>query len=300
MQSLFMQLVGRFHDIYGVISNSFKVADTVQHLGNCPVVLRGQAVLADPHQICVQLILVFVNAVFIFPDGFLNRFIVVEQNLNGLFHGLLRQFGHLYCNFTGNLNGNCRGCQQTFIQHGTLFFFGLFFLAVPYKKVCQFFQIFCEGEQQCSCYNVKDSVHQCNAHRIDCHGHNTELNQPVQQIEYRENNQGTDAVKADMHRCNTLCTPIYANAGKECSNTGTDVLSHNDRNSHAVGHLTRQGKRLQNTNRGSRTLNDSGKDSTHQNAHNRILERSQNVCELRRICQRADRIAHQRHTSHQN
>ena len=100
-------------------------------------------------------------------------------------------FGQL-CHFHGHtvtdFNGNCRCCQQAFVQHSMLFLGFLFLFAVPYQRICQLFQQLGERQQHCCSDNVEDRVYQSHASRINCRADKGEVQQPVQSVEYRKNN----------------------------------------------------------------------------------------------------------------
>ena len=92
--------------------------------------------------------------------------------------------------------------------------------------------------------SLEDGVYQCHACRVDGRCHKGKVQQPVQTVEHRQNNQCTDAVKADVDAGNTFCAAVYADAGEQGSDTGTDVLSHDNGDRHAISDLSRQRQRL--------------------------------------------------------
>ena len=68
--------------------------------------------LADAYQISVQFVLVFVDAVFVFLDLFLNVLVILEQHSDGKLHGFFGEFAHFDGHAVTYFNGNSRGCQQ--------------------------------------------------------------------------------------------------------------------------------------------------------------------------------------------
>ena len=51
-------------------------------------------------------------------------------------------------------------------------------------------------------------------------------------------------MQLNMNCCYTLCTLIDTDTGDQCCYTSSDILSHNNRNCHAIGNLSGHGKRL--------------------------------------------------------
>ena len=200
--------------------------------------------LADTYQIGVQLILVFVDAVFVFLNLFFDGFVILEQHVDRQFHCGLGQLCHFHGHTVTDFNGNCWCCQQAFVQHSMLFLGFLFLFAVPYQRIRQLFQQLGERQQHCCSDNIEDRVYQSHASWINCRADKGEVQQPVQSVEYRQNHQCADAVKADVHTCHPLGTAVYADAGEQGGDTGTDVLSHDDRDRHAVGDLSGEGECL--------------------------------------------------------
>ena len=244
MNALFVQLTGGLHDVKRMISDSLKITDTVQHLGNRAVVVRGDAVLADTYQIGVQLVLILVDLLLVFSNLFLQILVIMEENVNGKLYGFLRKLCHLYSDTVTCFDCNCRCCEKTLIQNDFLLLYFLFFFAVTNQQVRHLFQLLGKGKKQRSCHNVEYRVYQRHACRINGSCHKSKLENPVQKIEHRQNDQSTDTVKADMHCCNTLCILVHADAGHQCCDTGTNVLSHDDGDCHAVCHLSGQRQRL--------------------------------------------------------
>ena len=102
-----------------------------------------------------------------------------------------------------------------------------------------------------------------------------------------------------MHHSRPAGVLIGTHRGEQSSDAGADVLTHDDGDRTAIGHLTRRGQRLQNTDGGRGGLNDTGQHCTGQHAQHRVGKHDKNVAELGHFTQAGHRAGHGLHAEHQ-
>ena len=103
-----------------------------------------------------------------------------------------------------------------------------------------------------------------------------------------------------MHKCGTFCIFRSADRCHDWGDTGTDILTQNDRNCRSKGDLSGRGKCLKNTDGCGRTLDNSGDAGTGQNTENRVGEVLKQCDKFRNFFQWSNSIAHLEHTEEQD
>ena len=68
-----------------------------------------------------------------------------------------------------------------------------------------------------------------------------EVNHRFHHHQKHQTNHGADEVKGDMNHGNALTIAVDTQAGKHRRDTGTDVLSHDDGQTHTVGNVACHG-----------------------------------------------------------
>ena len=93
---------------------------------------------------------------------------------------------------------------------------------------------------------------------LGCHFvHNGRLNKYLHKAKDNQPENRTYNIEKQMDKCRSSGVLVGADGRKKGSDTGTDILSHNNGNGSSVCHLSRGGKRLQDTH-GSGTGLDNG------------------------------------------
>ena len=113
-------------------------------------------------------------------------------------------------------------------------------------------------------------------------------------------NYGADDVEQQVDNCGAFCVAAGADGSQNSCNTSADILAEQDINCAAQIDNAALGQSLQNTDRSRRGLNDSRKDSTGQNAENRVGETGHQRHKRFGITQRHHRTAHHFHADKQN
>ena len=103
-----------------------------------------------------------------------------------------------------------------------------------------------------------------------------------------------------MNQSSTAGILVGAYRGEQSGNTGTDVLTHDDRDRSAVGNLTGNRQSLQNTDGSGGGLDNTGQNSTGQHTQDGILEQQEQVGECGNISQTGNCVGHGIHTEHQS
>ena len=110
---------------------------------------------------------------------------------------------------------------------------------------------------------------------------------------------GADDVEGEMHEGGALGVFGRTDRGEKRGDTGTDILTHDDRDRRAVGNASRDRERLQNTHRGGAGLNDRRQHRAREHAEDRVLEQQEQLGKLGNIGKSLDRARHDVHTEHQ-
>ena len=102
-----------------------------------------------------------------------------------------------------------------------------------------------------------------------------------------------------MHQRRPLCILIGPHGRDHGSNTGSDVLSHDDGNRRAERNLSRHGQSLQNSHRRGTGLKNGREDHTCDHSQNRIPEHHEKLPEPSHILESGNRVRHCLHAEHQ-
>ena len=269
LQVLVMHLSCSFHDVDGVIGNSFEIADAVQDHGKCLAVLRGKLFTGKLHQICAEgifkMIHLFLKNIYIFRI----RLVVGGHQVNRSNKTGFGQFCHFCgCNFT-LLQSKSRAVEETGIEHLNSFVC-FFFRSVRNGQFRKFDQSVCKREQDQCCENIEAGVNDCDAGCI-CRGFQEwKMYKGIDSIEENQEKNSTDDIKIKVNHCGTACIAACTDGGEQCGDTCTDILSHDDRDRYGVADGTGCAECLKNTDRSRGTLdhggqNGSGKNTEHRN-----------------------------------
>ena len=104
LQSFFMKLLGRFHNIHAVIGNSLKITDTVKHNGNAVAVMHRKIFLVQFYKIGSKLILVTVHLFFRFFNCLLSVCTEMLQEIQSCKQGSVGILCHFFCGISALLN----------------------------------------------------------------------------------------------------------------------------------------------------------------------------------------------------
>lgn len=140
------------------------------------------------------------------------------------------------------------------------------------KGQSQFFQQFCKWNQQDGNGNIKDGVEVCDVVAGDWIVPEGESNGVLEGIDTKQKQKCTNNIEAQVHKCRTFCIFRSADRCHDWGDTGTDILTQNDRNCRSKGDLSGRGKCLKDTDGCGRTLDNSGNTGTGKNTENRIGE----------------------------
>ena len=121
--------------------------------------------------------------------------------------------------------------------------------------------------------------------------HNTECSQP---------DSGTEDIDGQMHDGNALCVGAGTDRGDNCGDTGTDILTHDDRNGGAGRNECGERQRLQNTDGSGRGLNHRRDNRTEEQTQQRIFKLDKNIGKGGGFGERLNCIGHHFHTENQN
>ena len=297
-------LVGFFcslHQVYSVVAHTLKVVDGVQHAGNSAAVSLGQGLRGQLHQIGAQLVFVIVQLVLVLQHFAHNALIIAIQQRDGRQNGLVGQCSHGRSVVVALLNGNGGRAQQTLVQqHDLLLVLLLVGGLVLYQHFCQSDDPLAEGHQQDGDDHVKDGMDQCDGPGRHGNGQERQLKEGVGQAVYHHDKAGTEDIHRQVDAGNALCVGVGADAGDHRSDTGTDILTHNDGSGNAVGDHAGGRQCLQNGNRCGRTLDQSGEQSTYHNTNNGVVEADHHIGKLGQVGQSFHGIFHKVHAVHQN
>ena len=122
----------------------------------------------------------------------------------------------------------------------------------------------------------------------------------VDRVKDNHEQRRADDVEVKVNQCGTACVFGCTCRGNQRSDTGTDVLTHDDGQCRTKADRIGDAQRLQDTDRSGRRLDNRSQNRTDQQAENRMREHRQNTGEFRDISQRFDCRAHRLHTGHQH
>ena len=127
-------------------------------------------------------------------------------------NGIFCKACHVIDRSAASFNGNGWGVQQDFSRQDQLFLLSFFWQLLD-NQICQLFQQLRERQQQ-----------ECNTH--------------IDQIQNWQQNNCADAVECNVNHSNSSRTAVDTDAGNQSSDTSADILSHNNRDCHAIGDMT--------------------------------------------------------------
>jgi hypothetical protein len=166
-----------------------------------------------------------------------------------------------FCHFSGSIAAllycKCRFLQETWFQNhkfsvlcrnsNVLFF-------IPDRKTGKFLQSLCKRKKNDRCSNIKYTVDNSNSCRCCRLMEERKSNNCIYKIENSHKDNCTNQVEIQMYCSCTFCILLSSDRRKDCSNTGSYVLSHNDRDCCTERYCTCKTQSLQNTYRCRRGL----------------------------------------------
>ena len=262
-----------------MVGNAFKIANDPQIFCCKGTVALPYLAGAEFDQVTADDILVMVSLGFILTDMFGGFLIIGGDGVQAFPQRFHRIAGHIGNERTAALQCKSRSSQQALVQFGLPL--GLF--AFRYQPKNQFFQQTTHWQEDRSAKNIKYGMGYCDAplasslpqQSRSCHGTND--------IKQDDTNRCTDDIEVEVDQCCPAGIFIGANGRKQRCNTGADILSHNDRDSGAIGDLPRAGQRLKDTHRCRAGLDNASEHRADQNTQNRIGKHEENFTELRNI-----------------
>ena len=135
---------------------------------------------------------------------------------------------------------------------------------------------------------------------VDFHIEILKVKAPIEDEQRYQENHRSDNVKCHVDNRNLAGIFVDADARKHRRYAGTDILSHNNRESHTIGYTARQRERLQDTDRCRRTLNNTREHRADKHRNQRIAERYEDGCEGFAFGEGLHRVGHKGHTRHQD
>ena len=206
--------------------------------------------MAQLHQISSQFIFIAVNLGFHVFHTFYAFFTVFIHQTQCCKQCIVGFFCHFSCCIAALLYCKCRFLQETRLQDHKLSVLCrnnniLFF--VPDCKTGKFLQSLCKRKENDRCSNIKYTVDNSNSCRCCCLMEERKSNNCIYKIEYSHKDNRTDQIEIQMYCCCTFCILLGSDCRKDCSNTGSDVLSHNDRDCCTERYCTCKTQGLQNT-----------------------------------------------------
>ena len=264
----FTQFFDGFQNVDAVVGNTLEITDRLEQHSRLGTVRVTDRQRAELDQIRTEDILVVIGGFLVgaYQFRFFGRVVVhAIQRIVQRLHRVLRHFGG-----DGVATLQChRGCvEQTVVQFGG----GFRRFSVGNKADDQLFEQTAHRHQQRGTQNVEDRVRYGNADEgcrlIQYDGMQCQVHDP----KYRQPRGGADDVEQEVHQCGTTRVFIGTDTRKDRRDTGTDVLTHNDRNSGTEGDLAGCCQRLQDTDGCRAGLDDRGEHRACQHTQQRILE----------------------------
>ena len=294
-QPLVLQLLGRFHDVHGVVGNALEVPDGLQQFRGVLTVRRRQGLAAELHQIGSQNVLIVIRDLLVGPHLLRQRRGIVRHRQQTAAQGLHGAVRHLHGHLTALAQRQSRGGQQTLIQLRLV----LRSRGVVDDPQSQLLQQRGHGHENGHAQQVKGGVDHGDARqggRLSQNGRGQ--NRPNDGIS-RQQHRRADHIEGQVDECGTLGVLIGPHRGQQRRDAGADVLAHDDGNGGAIAHLTGDGQRLQDPHGGGAGLDDGRQHRTGQQAQHRVLKGDEQLSEGRHIRQTAHGGGHGFHAEHQ-
>ena len=166
-----------------------------------------------------------------------HRFRIIVMQAESFQNGIFCKACHVIDRSAASFNGNRWGVQQDFSRQDQLFLLSFFWQLLD-NQICQLFQQLRERQQQERNNHIEDGVHQSNTSIANRPVHKDEVYKRIDQIQNWQQNNCADAVECDVNDSNSSRTAVNTNAGNQSSDTSSDILSHNNRDCHAIGDMT--------------------------------------------------------------
>ncbi len=138
-----MEHAGALGDVDGVIANSLKIGQGVQHFRHPHAFLRGKGVVGELHQVIVQHSLQLIQGSLSFVEAFQLFGVKVGNQLAGQEYVALGERAHLHDGVMGLFQSQGGGGQKALVQNGQ----GLFFCDAGDDALYQPDQQLMEGQQ---------------------------------------------------------------------------------------------------------------------------------------------------------
>ena len=155
----------------------------------------------------------------------------------------------MFCRISSLLHCESRFFQKTrFKNHKFLVFSAdLIHFVVADCKTGKFYKKVRERKPYKCCRDIEYTVCDCDRCRC-CHlCHKRKMHSCVDHIEKYHKRNGSDQVEIQMDHCRTLCVFVCTDCRKKCCHTGTDILSHDDRECRTIRNRSCHTKCLQDT-----------------------------------------------------
>ena len=243
---LVAQLLRGFQQVYGMVRNTLQISDNLEELCDLGTVLLADLPRAELDEIGADDVLVMVGLLLSLADRLSQRGIVGHQTLQALFQCLGRRFGHASCQRVTLLNGNAGGAEEALVQLGK----GIRLLRIRHDLVYQLLQKRGHGQKQDRAKQVKGGMRNGNSR----HGRGLVKERGREDLRDQSKDAQPDHrsqyVEGQVNERRALGVLVRAEGGKDRGNAGSDVLSHDNGDRCTVGHPSRDGQSLQNTDRG--------------------------------------------------
>ena len=290
------ELVGTLKDVLRIVADLLKIGQRVHHLGHLAALIDRTDVV-DGGQVTANLNLCTVEEGLVLVEDLLVCSRAAEQRVGCQMEILLGGVAHvsnaalclIECQGRRGQEARLQLCQRVFLR-----------LLGRHACRCQLDQQTGERQEQHRTGEIEQRMEVCDAALVDCVIPERETNRVLNRINADQEQDGADQVEVEVYHRGTAGILGAAHRGQECGDTGTDVLTEDDRDSSRIGDRTRGRQRLQNTNRCGGRLDDRGNARADQHAEHRIGDSSEQIRELRQISQRCNRALHDRHADEQN
>ena len=260
-----------------VVAQTFKITDGMQQPRDTARVRVRERLAGQTHQKCPELVLVFVEGVFVGKDLVGNFFGIVAAEIDRRADGRAGELRHLAGHVACLVDRHGGLVEQTLVEESALF---VLFRGTD-DEIRDFFELLGKRNQECGGKEVENRMHKRDAKAVDRQGGKGEVENRVKPEEAEQADGRADEVEGNMHDGNLFCILADADGGDERRHAGADVLTHNDGNGDAVADLSRHGKRLQHGDRGGGGLDDARDNRTEDNAQNctddRLLQKPDNI-----------------------
>ena len=292
-----------FFDVARMITDPFKIVNTVQKDRKLMRILRREMMRIDFHQIGTQLVLIMID--LLFQIGRLRRLfrIVFLQKVGRLVKTFLGFVCHLH---GGNLrlsDRKGRSVQETGVQNGDVFFLFrllLFLLIHRYRLLGKLHQDSGNRDKERCGNEIDHRMNHSDARHSCLVLKKGKMQKGIQRVKKNHKKAGLDHIEIQMHQSSPFSVFACPHGGKNGSDTGTDLCAHYHRNRYSVGDRHGGGKRLHDTDGSCRRLNDHGKPDPDKESEQGIIEFGQKRGERGYVLERRHGRGHHGHAVHQD